>query len=573
MVKHKQRFKSLLTLTMVSALVISLFSPVASADTAQESAPAVKNNLQSYVDDMQPGWNLGNSLDAVGDDETAWGNPKITKELIEEIADQGYKSIRIPVTWDNQVGEAPNYTIEPAYLERVEEVVDWALDEGLYVMINVHHDSWLWISHMETKHDEVVARYNAIWTQVADHFKNHSDKLMFESVNEPRFSDGGTTDEQKMFEMLEELNLSFHSIVRNSGGENADRPLVLSTLEASPTQERMDELYATITKLSDPNIIATVHYYGFWPFSVNIAGYTHFEEDTKNDIITTFDNVYNTFIAKGIPVILGEYGLLGFDQSTAVIEQGEKLKFFEFLTHYLNEKKVTHMLWDNGQHMNRTTYEWSDLDFFNIMKEGWKGRSATAATDLIFVEKGQEVKDANIKLELNGNKLTKLRVDGKNLKKFKDYVLSEDVLTIKASKLEELTATDEYGVNSVITAEFNKGADWKFRVIVNSTPELQNAEGTVEDFAIPASFNGDMLATMEAKYADGSSAGPQNWTSFKEFEYTFSPSYEEGNIVLKPNFFNEVNDGEVTLTFYFWSGEVLTYKITKNGSSVTGTAS
>ncbi|WDH99953.1 cellulase family glycosylhydrolase [Paenibacillus urinalis] len=570
---HKKRSKSLLALAMVPALVISLFTSVAFADKQQEAEPVAKNKLQAYVDDMQPGWNLGNSLDAVGADETAWGNPKITKELIEEIADQGYKSIRIPVTWDSHIGEAPNYTIEPAYLERVEQVVDWALDEDLYVMVNVHHDSWLWISHMETKHDEVLARYNAIWTQVADHFKDHSNKLMFESVNEPRFSDGGTTDEEKMFDMLKELNLSFHSILRESGGKNAERPLVLSTLEASPTQERMDELYATITELNDPNIIATVHYYGFWPFSVNIAGYTHFEKDTKNDIIQTFDNVHNTFVAKGIPVILGEYGLLGFDQSTAVIEQGEKLKFFEFLTHYLNEKDVTHMLWDNGQHMNRTTYEWSDLDFFNMMKESWKGRSATAETDLIFVEKDADVKDANIQLELNGNKLTKLSVDGKNLKKFKDYVVSEDVLTIKASKLEELTASGEYGVNSVITAEFNKGADWKFRVITNSTPVLQDAEGTTEFFAIPVSFNGDLLATMEAKYTDGTVAGPQNWTSFKEFEYTFSPSYDKGEIVLKPNFFNETKDGEVVLTFHFWSGEVITYTITKNGTSVTGSAS
>ncbi|GAK41213.1 cellulase [Paenibacillus sp. TCA20] len=573
MVLHKKRSKSLLALAMVPALVISLFTSVAFADKQQEAEPVAKNKLQAYVDDMQPGWNLGNSLDAVGADETAWGNPKITKELIEEIADQGYKSIRIPVTWDSHIGEAPNYTIEPAYLERVEQVVDWALDEDLYVMVNVHHDSWLWISHMETKHDEVLARYNAIWTQVADHFKDHSNKLMFESVNEPRFSDGGTTDEEKMFDMLKELNLSFHSILRESGGKNAERPLVLSTLEASPTQERMDELYATITELNDPNIIATVHYYGFWPFSVNIAGYTHFEKDTKNDIIQTFDNVHNTFVAKGIPVILGEYGLLGFDQSTAVIEQGEKLKFFEFLTHYLNEKDVTHMLWDNGQHMNRTTYEWSDLDFFNMMKESWKGRSATAETDLIFVEKDADVKDANIQLELNGNKLTKLSVDGKNLKKFKDYVVSEDVLTIKASKLEELTASGEYGVNSVITAEFNKGADWKFRVITNSTPVLQDAEGTTEFFAIPVSFNGDLLATMEAKYTDGTVAGPQNWTSFKEFEYTFSPSYDKGEIVLKPNFFNETKDGEVVLTFHFWSGEVITYTITKNGTSVTGSAS
>nr|ALF95239.2 cellulase [Paenibacillus sp. M33] len=564
-----RKWKSSLMLSLAFTLVFSLFASSLKTDKVQ-AATVAATSIQSYVSDMQPGWNLGNSLDAVGADETAWGNPRITKELIQKIAAEGYKSIRIPVTWDSHIGAAPSYTIEPAYLNRVQEVVQWALDEGLYVMINVHHDSWVWISHMEKNHDEVLARYNAIWTQIAEHFKNQSNKVMFESVNEPRFTDGGTTDEAKQLEMLEELNLSFHKIIRESGGVNATRPLVLSTLEASPSQERMDALYDTITKLNDDNIIATVHYYGFWPFSVNIAGYTHFEKDTQNDIDQTFDNVYNTFVAKGIPVIVGEYGLLGFDQSTNVIEQGEKLKFFEYLTNVFNEKNITHMLWDNGQHFSRTEYKWSDQDLFDIMKAGWKTRSATAETDLIFVEKGTTEQDKHIQMNLNGNRLTKLRVDGKNLKKGKDYVLSGNTLTVKATTLAELTASGEYGVNAVITAEFNKGADWKFRVITNSKPELQVAQGTTNDFAIPVHFNGDLLATMEAVYADGSNAGPQNWTSFKEFEYTFSPSYTDGKITLKPNFFNEVNDGEVILKFHFWSGEVLSYKLQKSGTSITG---
>ncbi|MEF3355909.1 cellulase family glycosylhydrolase [Paenibacillus sp. GYB006] len=569
-IRLNRKWKSTLTLSLAFALVLSLFSSTLSP-TQADAAKGNKSKLQSYVNDMQPGWNLGNSLDAVGADEKAWGNPRITKELIQNIADEGYKSIRIPVTWDSHIGAAPDYTVEPAYLNRVQEVVQWALDEGLYVMINVHHDSWVWISHMEKKHDEVLARYNAIWTQVADHFKNQSNKVMFESVNEPRFTDGGTTDEEKQLEMLEELNLSFYKIVRESGGINATRPLVLSTLEASPSQERMDALSSTITKLNDENIIATVHYYGFWPFSVNIAGYTRFEEDTKNDIDQTFNNVYNTFVAKGIPVILGEYGLLGFDQSTNTIEQGEKLKFFEYLTHVLKEKNITHMLWDNGQHFSRTEYKWSDQDLFDMMKAGRKTRSATAETDLIFVEKGAAGQDQQIQMNLNGNRLTKLSVNGKNLKKGKEYVLSGEKLTIKAAKLAELTASGEYGVNAVITAEFNKGADWKFRVITNSTPELQKAQGTTDNFAIPVQFNGDLLATMEAVYTDGSNAGPQNWTSFKEFEYTFSPSYEDGKITLKPNFFNEVKDGEVILKFHFWSGEILSYKLHKSGTTITGT--
>lgn len=553
-------------LSLAFTLVFSLFASSVKMEKVQAAT-----SIQSYVSDMQPGWNLGNSLDAVGADETAWGNPRITKELIQKIAAQGYKSIRIPVTWDSHIGAAPNYTIEASYLNRVQEVTQWALDAGLYVMINVHHDSWVWISQMEKNHDQVVAKYNAIWTQIADRFKNSSNKLMFESVNEPRFTDGGTTDEQKQLQLLEELNLSFHKIIRQSGGGNAARPLVLSTLEASPTQERMNALYSTISKLNDTNIIATVHYYGFWPFSVNIAGYTRFETDSQNDIKQTFDNVYNTFVAKGIPVIVGEYGLLGFDKNTNVIEQGEKLKFFEYLTNYLKQKNITHMLWDNGQHFSRTAYTWSDQDLYNTIKAGVTTRSSTAASDLIFVKKGATVQDKQIQLSLNGNTLSELSVNGQKLVSGQDYTLSGELLTIKASQLTKLTSSGNYGVNAVIKAKFNKGADWNFRVIVNAKPQLQNKQGTTSDFAIPTTFNGDLLATMEAVYVNGGNAGPQNWTSYKEFEYTFSPSYDSGKITLKPAFFNEVNDGEVILKFHFWSGEVISYKIKKSGTSITGT--
>ncbi|MDQ0194154.1 cellulase family glycosylhydrolase [Paenibacillus wynnii] len=562
-------------LTVVTTLLLSLFSTVASAAPGddQKASSTPQSKLQSYVDDMQPGWNLGNTLDAVGADETAWGNPRVTKELIQQIAKQGYKSIRIPITWDQHIGPAPGYTIDPAYLDRVQEVVGWALDSNLYVMINLHHDSWLWVSSMEKNHDIVFARYKSAWTQIADRFKNYPDKLMFESINEPRFSEGGTVDESKMTQMLGELNVSFHEIVRKSGGLNAVRPLVLPTLYTSPEQARLDELYKSITMLNDPNLIATVHYYGFWPFSVNIAGYTTFEKDTKNDIIQTFDKVYNTFVARGIPVIVGEYGLLGFDRNTGVIEQGEKLKFFEFLSQYLESKDITSMLWDNGQHFNRTTYKWSDPELYNVLMASLKGRSANAESDLIYLTKGAEIQNTNVNLNLNGNKLTVLRLkDGKTLHKGKDYELNGEVLTLKASLLNQLTTSGQLGVNAVLTAEFNKGTDWNFKVIVSDTPAMSNTTGTTASFAVPTTFNGDQLATMEAVYASGGNAGPQNWTAFKEFGYTFEPSYATNEIKLFPNFWSEVHDGEVILKFHFWSGKVVTYSITKSGTSIVGKA-
>ncbi|MDQ8737661.1 cellulase family glycosylhydrolase [Paenibacillus sp. LHD-38] len=563
--------KKLISIIMSVTLLLALILPSASAASQERPAIAIpKSKIQSYVEAMQPGWNLGNTFDATGVDETSWGNPRVTKQLIKHIASQGYKSIRIPITWDHRMGEAPDYTIDPAFLDRVEEVVDWSLDAGLYVMINLHHDSWLWVNRMGSEHDVVLARYNAAWTQIAEKFKNESKKLSFESINEPRFSDGWGGNGEANFAMLHELNASFHEIVRASGGNNSERPLVLPTLETNANQDRLDALVDTFAELNDPNLIATVHYYGFWPFSVNIAGFTRFNEETKNDIVQTFDRVYNTLVAKGIPVILGEYGLLGFDKNTGTIEQGEKLKFFEYLLHYIQERGITHMLWDNGQHLDRSQLKWNDPQLHGMLKTSWKGRSATAETDLIYLAKGEKTQDAVIRLELNGNRLTALRHNGKTLRIGTDYSIAGDILTVKASLLSKLTASGAYGENAELTADFNKGEDWTFDVIVYSTPVLQNAAGTTNDFSIPTAFNGDRLATMEAVYAAGGNAGPQNWTSFKEFAYAFSPSYDTNEIKLTQNFFNEVNDGEVVLIFHFWSGKIVEYKITKTGTTIVG---
>lgn len=547
------------------AMVFALFSAAATA-TASAAAPERSSRLQSVVDAMQPGWNLGNTLDATGPDETSWGNPPVTKELIHQIAKQGYRSIRIPVTWMQHVGPAPDYTVDPAWLDRVQQIVDWSLDEGLYVLINMHHDSWEWVNTLGANHDPVMSEYKAIWSQVADRFKDYPDTLLFESINEPSFSNADTDTQ---FALLDELNQTFVHLVRDSGGKNKDRPLVLPSLNTNASQANLDSLANTIAELNDPNLIATVHFYGFWPFSVNIAGYTKFEETSINDIQATIDGVYSTFVSKGIPTIIGEYGLLGFDTGLGTVEHGEMLKFFEYFLQYSEAHDVTNMLWDNGQHFNRTTFQWSDPDLFNIIKQSVKGRSSTAETDLIFQQQGAEVRDASVALNLNGNRLVSLSNGKDKLTPGKDYDLQDGLLTIKASYLSRLF-TGEPGEKAVLTAAFNKGPDWKFHLRYVSEPQLQDAVGTTDAFTIPTDFAGDQLATMEAVYAAGGYAGPQNWTSYKQFGYAFKPDYANGKIALTPAFFQEVNNGDVVLTFHFWSGKTVSYTITKNGADVVG---
>ncbi len=551
------------SLLKVLLLVLFLLSTTSIMTFAEEEI-----DIEDYAQNMQPGWNLGNSYDAVGEDETAWGNPFVTKALIQKVAAEGFRSIRIPITFDQRMAAGPDYTIEQDFLNRIDQTINWALEEGLYVMINVHHDSWIWMENgMETDHDNTVKRYRAIWTQLADRYKNYSTKVMFESINEPRFA-----VEENEQQHLDELNEAFYQIVRNSGGSNDIRPLVLPTLDTGQEPEKLDGLSQFISELNDPNIIATVHYYGFWPFSVNIAGYTRFNEEVKQDIIDNFDRVYNTFAPHNIPVVIGEYGLLGFDRHTGVIQQGEKLKFFEYMLHYAQEKGFVHMLWDNGQHLGRTSLEWADPELIDMIQTSWETRSALPNENFIYLKKGEEITDKTISFEFNSHTINQILLDGEPLRAAEDYTVSSDAVTFHQELLASVVDPNQTGNQATLTVDFSGGFDWDIDIINYQTPLLEDAVGTTESFQIPTAFNGDQLATMEAYYPDGSIAGPQNWTGFKEFDYTFSPNYENRTIELKQNFFQEVNDSEVQLTFHFWSGEKVDYTIVKNGTSIEGTS-
>ncbi|MFY1633300.1 cellulase family glycosylhydrolase [Solwaraspora sp. WMMB335] len=539
------------------------------------SSPRPPGNPQTIVNDMQPGWNLGNSLDSTGDNvggsgETSWGNPVITQALIRNVKAQGFKSIRIPVTWTHHHGGAPSYTIDAARLNRVKEVVDWALAEDLYVMINLHHDSWQWINTMPSNRTTVLARYTALWTQIANTFRNSSTKLHFESVNEPQFT--GSSGDAQNAQLLDELNRTFHQIVRNSGGNNATRLLILPTLHTSADQARIDELASTFTALNDPNLVATVHYYGYWPFSVNVAGGYRFDATAQQDVIDSLTRVHSSFVSRGIPVIIGEYGLLGFDRHTGTIQQGEKLKFFEFFGYHARTRNITTQLWDNGQHLGRTSFQWSDPELIAQLKSSWTTRSGTAASDMIFVPRTGSITAKTLALNLNGLSFTGLSQGSTNLVQGTDYTISGSQLTLTTSAVTRLVGNRAYGVNATLQARFSAGVPWRINIISYDTPVLQNATGSTSSFNIPTTFRGDQLATMEARYADGSNAGPHNWTSYKEFDVTFRPNYDAGTITLTSDFFAEVNDGQqVTLTFHFWSGATVTYRVTRSGSSVTGT--
>ena len=222
----------------LNALAITVFGD------GYEKKKLPDNEAIKFVEDMGAGWNLGNAFDAASDNnlpnemdfETTWCRAKTTKELIKQVAASGYKTIRIPVSWHNHVDKS--FNISENWLSRVKEVVDWSLDEGLYVIINIHHDVMEGYYYPSSKYYKTSEKYiKKIWTQLSEIFKDYDEKLVFETINEPRLT--GTNFEWwysiwnpekeviDAFECINKLNQVAVDTIRSCGGNNKNRYIMV----------------------------------------------------------------------------------------------------------------------------------------------------------------------------------------------------------------------------------------------------------------------------------------------------------------------------------------------------------
>ena len=277
------------------------------------------------VRDMGIGINLGNTFESCGSwitgntptsFETAWGSPVITEAMIAGMADAGFGVLRIPVAWSNMMGD--DYTISEAYIERVTQVVDMALANEMYVIINIHWDGGWW-EKFSTEKEECMYRYTRMWTQLCDAFGAYGDRLMFESLNEEGcWNDiwnryGGTSGKSTAYALLNEINQTFVDIVRASGGNNAKRHLLIAGYATDITLT-CDPLYEMP---SDPagRMAVSIHYYTPVGFCILEQDESWGKVQTKwgsdsdiSELNGYMRQLYDTFIANGIPVIMGEYG-------------------------------------------------------------------------------------------------------------------------------------------------------------------------------------------------------------------------------------------------------------------------
>lgn len=582
-------FKKMIAYTVTLSMVLSSAIGGTKSVFAEEKA---KTPSEIYVEAMGSGWNLGNSFDGFDGDlnkedggEVAWGNPAVTKELIHSIKEKGYDSIRIPMTAYRRYSEVDGkYVLDSKWLERYKEVVSLAVDEGLYVMINIHHDSWIWLSNWDgNKDSEEYKRFVDIWEQLADAFKDYSDKVSFETINEPSFNDTWNSTAQEKLDMI---NMAAYNAIRNSGGNNATRMLIIPTMNTNHGTENSEATYNFIKSLNDKNIIATVHYYSEWVFSANL-GRTGFDEplyDWSNEytaraaVKEMFDILNKTFTSNGIGVVIGEWGLLGYDAGSEVNQLGEELKYYEYMNYLARENKIALMFWDNGSGINRLDtkdYSWKKPIIGEMLEVGLKGQRSSYTTDLntVYLSKALD-SNLEIKLTLNGN--TFEGIEG--LREGVDFTYNEESSTITLlstyvnNKLNSLN-DNEYGEIDDLLIKFSSGANWHQYLVKYSKPVLSGATGTIEKISIPVDFNGAKLRRVTAYDESGNRVGPNSsWWGYLQLNSAFSVDYNNGTIDILNNFFNDasVQDGKIKFTFEFYDGQIINYTLVKGGENVTG---
>ena len=321
------------------------------------------NTALARTKELGLGWNMGNHFDAFYNgvsSETVWGNPKATQATFNGVKAAGFTTVRIPVTWLGHIGDAPNYTIEKAWMDRVYEVVGYAENAGLNVILNTHHDEdhneghWQNLANAvdnEEANTQIKAEIAAVWGQIAEKFKDKGDFLMLESFNELIYKNEwtSTSNTPKRCEVINEWNQVFVTTVRNTGGNNATRWLGVPGYAASPNYLQ----YLTVPE--DPANKTMLAFHCYDPYQYTIGdqqlpdwGHTgtsfpHGEDEIK----TLFHGIYTNYIAKDIPIYMGEFGCSMRDKNNAKA-WAYYLYYLEYVVKCAKTYGIAPILWDNG---------------------------------------------------------------------------------------------------------------------------------------------------------------------------------------------------------------------------------
>lgn len=319
---------------------------------------------------MGMGWNLGNQLEASSNQvpsETAWGNPVITEDLIKLVKEQGFGTVRIPVSYLSYIGEGPDYTINSEWLDRVEEVVNYVINNDMFAIINIHGDGYYtvdggWLRCVDEDQDTIKAKYEAVWRQIAERFKDYDEHLIFESMNEV-FDDTYGNPKANGYENINAYNQIFVDTVRATGGNNAKRWVLMPGWNTNIEYTAGDYGFVipedSGCTADGKRIMISVHYYDPYNFTLDESissattqwgKYAVEKYDTwgqEDHVDRQMQMLNEKFVSQGYPVVIGEMGTHDND-----LLDKSNTEFRRYWTEYIvkacKNNGIIPVWWDNG---------------------------------------------------------------------------------------------------------------------------------------------------------------------------------------------------------------------------------
>ncbi len=375
----------------ITVLQISSLYPSYNTSPLPPDATGMNSNATELAAKMKLGWNIGNTMEAPGGEE-GWGNPMITEEYVKFVKQQGFNAIRLPVSWDwHHIADRTTAQIDPAWLSRVKEVVEYCVNNDMYVLLNIHWDGgWLENNVTPDKKDSVNAKQKAYWEQIATVMRDFDEHLMFASANEPNVHDA------VQMEVLHSYHQNFVNTVRATGGRNSYRVLVIQGPDTNI--EKSYEMMDMPTDEIEDRMMAEVHFYSPSQFCILLDGdaswgnmvyywgegfHSTIEPDRNATwgeeaaVDMSFSIAKKQFVDKGIPVILGEYGAYRRnDMQHVPLDLETHNNSVDHWISYVTKKAIENGLipfwWDTGWALDRADYVVKDQRTIDALMEGGK---------------------------------------------------------------------------------------------------------------------------------------------------------------------------------------------------------
>ena len=389
------------TLTISAAgasISVKVTQAAAEAATEPEPEPAPSDEVQPLLGlkamdiakDMFAGWNIGNTLEAIGG-ETAWGNPKVNESYVAGIKAAGFNAVRIPCSWNQYIVSGSDNQIDPSWLDRVNEVVNMVTSQGMYAILNIHWDGgWLENNIGTSTKPELVEKQRALWTQIANRLAHYNEMLLFAGLNEPNADNAAAANALLEYEQV------FVDAVRATGGNNATRTLIFQgpNTDINTTFDNYNQ--NPTDPAGEGYMMAEIHYYDpyqytimekdeswgkvawFWGADYHMKGSdrnsTWGEEDWMRG---QFDKMKTKFVDNNIPVIVGEYGAYPEEHYSSLQSDSDKdlikesrAYFYTCVQKYAKERGLIPFVWDTGEIINRNNGEVKKQYMIDAIMEG-----------------------------------------------------------------------------------------------------------------------------------------------------------------------------------------------------------